>query len=185
MDIIAVFFIALGLALDCFAVAVSAGMSGKGLSARDAFTMALFFGGFQAAMPIAGWWAGTAVYGFISGFDHWVAFGLLSLIGVKMTFDAIFGREGRTPRRIGPGTLVVLALATSIDALAAGISFAFLRMPITVPVVIIGLVSFCMSLAGAFLGRKVGLLFARTAEVAGGFVLIAIGAKILIQHLGL
>lgn len=170
--------------MDAFAVAVSSGVTIKNFKLKNALTMALFFGGFQAVMPVIGWLAGMGLKQFIVDWDHWVAFGLLSFIGIKMIYESFKIKEETD----GDGAmslyvLFVLSVATSIDALIVGTTFAFLDMVIFVPVVIIGIVTFCFSLAGAYIGKKVGHFFENKIEIIGGLTLIAIGFKILLEHL--
>jgi len=182
--------IALGLSMDAFAVAVASGATMKRLHLPHALKMALFFGGFQALMPALGWLAGLGMKNFISGVDHWIAFGLLSAIGGKMLYEAFKIKEeedcgGPKTCPFDTGTLTVLAIATSIDALAVGLTFAALAVSIVAPVLVIGAVTFAMSVAGVRLGSSGGHFFEHRMEAAGGFILIGIGLKILAEHLGL
>lgn len=181
---IEIFLIAVSLALDAFAVSVSTGISTPGFSWRQGAKMGLWFGGFQFAMPLIGWFLGSSVARYIEAFDHWIAFGLLVLIGGHMVWDALKGGEGESaPADLSAGRLCVLAVATSIDALAVGVSMAFMEVNILVSALIIGVVAFVLSLAGGLLGKKLGTLFQKGAQVAGGCVLIGIGIKILWEHL--
>jgi len=182
--------IALGLSMDAFAVAVASGATMKRLHLPRALKMALFFGGFQALMPVLGWLAGLGMKSFISGVDHWIAFGLLTAIGGKMLYEAFKIKEeedcgGPKTCPFDTGTLTVLAIATSIDALAVGVTFSVLSVSIITPVLVIGLVTFAMSVGGVKLGSSGGHFFEHRMEAAGGLILIAIGLKILIGHLGL
>ncbi|OGR78546.1 MAG: hypothetical protein A2X32_04645 [Elusimicrobia bacterium GWC2_64_44] len=182
--------IALGLSMDAFAVAVASGATMKRLHLPNALKMALFFGGFQALMPALGWLAGLGMKNFISGVDHWIAFGLLSAIGGKMLYESFKIKEeeecgGPKTCPFDTGTLTVLAIATSIDALAVGLTFAALAVSIVTPVLVIGAVTFAMSVAGVRLGSSGGHFFEHKMEAAGGLILIAIGLKILAGHLGL
>lgn len=184
MDIIAIIFIALGLAMDAFAVSVTSGLIIKNLHIKNALKIALFFGAFQAIMPIIGWLAGLSVRDLIAGFDHWIAFGLLCFIGSRMIYESIKPEQNKTP--IDPlniYVLLLLSIATSIDALAVGLSFAFIDISIATPVIIIGLVTFILSYIGVSIGARVGHFFEKKMEIAGGLILIGIGAKILIEHL--
>ncbi|MBX5326285.1 MAG: manganese efflux pump MntP family protein [Candidatus Bathyarchaeia archaeon] len=184
MDIVTITLIAFGLAMDAMAVSVTSGIAIKRVKINNALKIALFFGGFQAFMPIVGWLAGLSLVGFISGVDHWMAFGLLSFIGGKMIFDSPkieSHKEESKPLTLY--VLLVLSVATSIDALAVGLSFAFLKISIAAPVIIIGTVTFLFSLMGVFAGAKLGHLFENKIEIVGGFVLIGIGIKILVEHL--
>jgi putative Mn2+ efflux pump MntP len=174
--------------MDAFAVSVASGATMKRL--HNALKMGLFFGGFQAVMPVLGWAAGLSMKNFISGWDHWIAFALLSAVGGKMVYEAFKIKEeeecgaGKTCP-FDTGTLTVLAIATSIDALAVGLTFSMLQVSIIAPVLVIGLVTFLMSVAGVKLGSTGGHFFEHKMEAAGGFILIAIGLKILLEHLGL
>ena len=183
MDLPTLLMIAVGLAMDAFAVSICSGLVIERLRLRDAVRIAFSFGAFQALMPVFGWLAGLAVSDVIQKFDHWAAFGLLALIGSKMIYEA--NRGGHKPCRSDPRKLVVLlalSVATSIDALAVGVTFAFLDVSIAVSAAVIGVVTFLLSLAGVYIGRRTGHRFERKAETAGGLILIAIGAKILIKH---
>lgn len=176
------FLLALGLAMDAFAVSISGGSTVKPFRLSDAFKMAVFFGGFQALMPLIGWLAGNTVSDFVSDWAPWIAFGLLAFIGGKMIYEAFFGdEEGITS--LSYSVLFLLAIATSIDALAVGVSFAFLNTPVLVPVIIIGCVTFILSFCGAFLGYRLGHFFEHEVEVLGGLILIGLGGKILAEHL--
>jgi putative Mn2+ efflux pump MntP len=146
--------------------------------------MALFFGGFQALMPVLGWLAGQELRPLIQGVDHWVAFGVLSLVGAKMIYEAFsLAEEERLTAPPGIVLLLTLAIATSLDALAVGLSLAVLRVEIALPALVIGVVTFVMTLLGVSLGRRFGHLFESKIEAAGGVVLILIGVKILWEHL--
>lgn len=184
---IEVFLIAVSLALDAFAVSVSSGISVKGFGWKHAVKMGLYFGLFQFAMPLIGWFLGSSVSGYIEAVDHWVAFVLLAVIGGRMVWGALHsacGEEGEAPGDLTAKRLVVLAIATSIDALAVGVSMAFMDVNILVSAAVIGVVAFVLSIVGGLLGKRLGCLFQRRAEMVGGFVLIAIGIKILVEHLG-
>ncbi len=184
MDVITILIIAIGLAMDAFAVSIVSGLTLAHIRVRNALTVALFFGSFQALMPLIGWLSGNTLKGYISGFDHWVAFGLLCAIGCKMIYESFkleSDKENVDPQKIG--VLFVLAIATSIDALAVGISLSFLDVAIIIPALIIGLVTFLLSFGGVYVGNKFGHFFERKMELVGGLVLIGIGIKILIEHL--
>jgi len=176
--------IAFGLAMDAFAVSVASGVVIKEEKLAHAVRIALFFGGFQAIMPLLGWLAGAGLVRFISGFDHWVAFGLLTLVGCKMIYEAFkFSEEEKMARRrYGIGALFILGVATSIDALAVGFSLSVLHQAIITPVIVIGLVTFVLSLAGVGIGDRFGHWFESKIEIAGGLTLIGIGVKILLAH---
>ena len=176
--------------MDAFAVALASGATMKRLHLPNALKMALFFGGFQALMPVVGWAAGLSMKDFISGWDHWIAFGLLLAVGGKMIYEAFKIKEeeecgGPKTCPFDTGTLTVLAIATSIDALAVGLTFSLLQLSIIGPVLVIGVVTFLMSVAGVKIGSAGGHFFEHKMEAAGGFILIAIGLKILLGHLGL
>lgn len=180
-----IILIAIGLSMDAFAVAVSSGVAARNLRFSHALRMALFFGGFQAIMPTIGWLAGVGIKNYISDFDHWIAFGLLTFIGLKMIYES-FRMRPKDDDKNDPFkffTLILLAVATSIDALAVGTTFAFLNILIVVPVIIIGCITFAFSFAGVYLGDRFGHFFENKIEVVGGLVLIGIGVKILLDHL--
>jgi manganese efflux pump family protein len=177
------FLLGLGLSMDAFAVSMSSGTTIRPFRVSDALKLALFFGGFQALMPVLGWFGGNAVSDFVSAYAPWIAFGLLAFIGVKMIYEAFYGSpEGKADHLSYP-VLFMLAIATSIDALAVGISFAFLKTPILEPAVIIGCVTFFMAFCGAILGYRIGHFFENEVEILGGLILIGIGTKILAEHL--
>jgi len=162
----------------------------KRLHLSNAVKMGLFFGGFQAVMPVIGWLAGLGMKNFISGVDHWIAFCLLVLVGGKMLYEAfkIKEEEDCVAKKTCPfdtGTLTILAIATSIDALAVGLTFSLLSVSIAGPVLVIGLVTFLLSIAGVKLGTAGGHFFEHKMAAAGGAVLILIGIKILLEHLAL
>lgn len=185
-----ILLISLGLAMDAFAVSVASGATMKRLHLPRALKMAMFFGGFQALMPVVGWAAGMSARSYISAWDHWIAFGLLAAIGGKMLYEAFSIKEeeecrGAKTCPFDTGTLTVLAIATSIDALAVGLTFSVLDVSIATPVLVIGAVTFAMSVAGVKLGSAGGHFFEHRMEAAGGLILIGIGLKILLEHLGL
>jgi len=185
MSPILVLGVAVALAMDCFAVSLGLACGSKRLENRQVLRMATFFGGFQFVMPIAGWLAGDRLLGFIKDFDHWVAFGLLALIGGRMVYESFEQGEkakaGRPDRTQGT-RLVVLSLATSIDALAVGLGLGVIRTNILYPASVIGLMSFVLTIAGAKLGPAAGRVAGRRAELLGGLILIGIGVKILVEH---
>jgi len=184
MDFITIFIIAVGLAMDAFAVSIASGVTLKCFQARPAFRVALFFGGFQAIMPVLGWLAGSSFKQYIEAYAHWVAFGLLAFIGGKMIYESFVIKD--TESKCDPNnitTVFILAIATSIDALAVGLSFSVLQVQIITPVIIIGIVTFLLSLAGVYIGGKFGSLFENKIELLGGLVLIGIGVKILFENL--
>ncbi|PIU17621.1 MAG: hypothetical protein COT18_13035 [Elusimicrobia bacterium CG08_land_8_20_14_0_20_59_10] len=182
-------FIALGLSFDAFAVSIASGATMKRLHLPNALKMAFFFGAFQAFMPVLGWLAGRGLKDLISGVDHWIAFGLLLFVGGKMIYESFELKkeeecESKKTCPFNTGALTVLAVATSIDALAVGLTFSLLSVSILVPVLLIGLVTFLMSAAGVKIGSAGGHFFESKMELAGGAVLILIGLKILAEHLG-
>ena len=179
-----IFLIAVSLALDAFAVSVSSGIAIPGFGWRQAVKMGLWFGAFQFMMPLAGWFLGSSVSGYIEAVDHWVAFGLLALIGGRMAWGAVRGGgdEEEAPADLSAKRLCLLAIATSIDALAVGVSMAFMRVDVLFSAIIIGVVAFALSVVGGLAGRRLGSLFQKRAELVGGLVLIAIGVKILVEH---
>jgi len=183
MDLLHILLIAVGLAMDAFAVSVAEGMALERLTGRHTFRVAVHFGGFQAVMPLLGWLGGMGLRRWVSAYDHWVAFGLLFFLGCKMLADAF--RRDRTERRApsGGGRLIVLSLATSLDALAVGVSLAMLRIRILAPALIIGVVTGLLCAGGVWLGDRAGARLGRWAEVFGGVVLCAIGVEILWRHL--
>lgn len=187
MPIVEIFLIALALSMDAFAVAIASGAGMKKLEVRNALKMGLFFGGFQAIMPVIGWLAGIGMKSFITGVDHWIAFGLLALVGGKMIYEAAKLKDSDEPRpgerAFDTGVLFILAVATSIDALAVGITFSVLNVSIILPVAVIGLVTFALSAAGVQIGVKGGHLFENKMEILGGLLLLGIGCKILFEHL--
>lgn len=177
--------IAIGLSADAFAVSVSSGISIKNVDWMNSLKIALFFGGFQAAMPLIGWAAGQQFSRYIIQYDHWIAFALLAFIGGKMIYETWKNEEVEQANPLDNKVLLLLAVATSIDALAVGISFAFLKIAIIKSVLIIGLITFTLSFAGVHLGDKSGHYLKEYAGFAGGVVLIGIGVKILLEHLGI
>lgn len=182
MPITEIILIALGLSMDAFAVSVASGLAQPRSCLVHALRLGLVFGIFQALMPALGWLGGTGFRDLLAPVDHWIAFGLLMLIGLHMILAPEKESRSSSPV-IRPARLLLLGVATSIDALAAGLTFALLDVEILIPITIIGAVTFITSFAGVYLGRRVGDLFARRAEILGGLILIAIGVRILAQHL--
>ena len=185
MDLITILLIALGLSMDAVAVAISLGLTIKSLKIHNGLIIGIFFGIFQAIMPVIGWAAGRRLRDLIVGVDHWIVFGLLVLIGSKMIYESlkIKSTEKDIPQ-LSIYLLLMLSIATSIDALAIGVSFAFLDIAIIYPVIIIGLVTFLLSFLAVGLGKHLGYLFSRKIEIIGGIILIGIGLKILFEHIG-
>ena len=185
LALLSILSIALGLAADCFAVAFSSSISMRTLSFSQVSRVSLSFGIFQDLMPVLGWFAGRTVVELIAGYDHWVAFILLALIGGRMIWESFRSRDKHTERTdITKGILLLtLSVATSIDALAVGLTFAFLEVNIVMAVSTIGLVAFVATAIGFLLGRKASGLIGKRAEAIGGVVLIAIGLRILLTHI--
>ncbi len=184
MDLISIILIAFALAMDCFAVSIISGMSIKQLKVSSGLKIAVSFGGFQALMLLFGWSAGLGAKDFVSGVSHWIAFALLSVIGLKMIYGSIKPRSG--DKEVDPlnvYVLLILSIATSIDALVVGVSFAFLEISIVFSAILIGTIAFSLSFLGVFIGDKFGNIFGRKTEIVGGLILIGIGIKILVEHL--
>ena len=182
MNLLTILLIAVGLAMDAFAVSITSGFTIQKLHIRHALRIAFLFGLFQAVMPVLGWLLGSSMYRLIVHIDHWIAFGLLSFIGIKMIVES-FQLDVEKTSPLKTGVLFILAVATSIDALAVGVTFAVLDTAIFTPVVIIGVVTFVMSFCGIYIGEKFGHFFEKKIEIFGGLILIGIGVKILIEHL--
>ncbi len=186
MEFINILAIAVALAMDAFAVAIATGVALKTVSPRQAFRLSWHFGLFQAIMPIIGWFGGETVYAFIQHYDHWVAFGLLAFVGghmIREAFEPEHHREERKDPTKGM-RLVMLSVATSIDALAIGFSMSMIGMRVFFPALIIGIVALLFTLVGLYVGARVGsgTRVAHYAEIAGGVVLILIGLNLLYKH---
>jgi putative Mn2+ efflux pump MntP len=178
-----ILLLAVGLGMDAFSVAISAGAISPKFSWDSVFRLSLSFGLFQFFMPIAGWYTGQTIHTMISRYDHWVAFGLLAYVGGKMIWE---GLREESMEYIDPTrgmTLLILSIATSIDALAVGLSLAFLNVPILFPSVVIGMVAFAMTGCGMYFGKQIAKYVGRKVEILGGLILLGIGLKILIEHL--
>jgi putative Mn2+ efflux pump MntP len=184
MSIFVLFSIALGLSMDAFAVSICKGLSMSKMSWKNAVIVGLYFGGFQALMPLLGYLLGTQFEAFISNVDHWVAFALLSFIGLHMIKESRDKCEECDPS-FDIKTMLTLAIATSIDALVIGMTFAFLRVNIIPAISLIGVITFVLSVIGVKIGNTFGTKYKSKAELAGGIVLILIGIKILLEHLGI
>lgn len=182
MTIAEIFIIAVGVSMDAFAVAVAKGLSTPALKPRQAFSTALWFGGFQALMPVIGYYLGVSFADFVSSVDHWIAFILLGIIGGNMIKESFDKESVKADSDYSFRSMFPLAVATSIDALAIGVSLAFLKVEIWMAVLIIGLVTGGFSFAGTYVGRIFGIRYKSKAEFAGGFILMAIGLKILLEH---
>ena len=185
MSFIEIFFIALCLSMDCLAVSVSFGLR-KNLVWRDILKLAFFFGLFQGVMPVIGWLAGSSVQNVASAVDHWIAFGILSFIGLRMIYESFRGIDEKKSVDIRSWKILLsLSFATSIDALITGVSMGFIKVNILVAVVTFAVVTFLISMAGAYAGLKSIRISPRWAEITGGTVLIGIGLKIVLEHLAI
>lgn len=185
MELIQVMLIGVGLSMDAFAVAVCKGLKMKKIDLKYALLIAAFFGFFQGLMPLVGWFLGKQFEKYITDFDHWIAFGLLAIIGGKMIWEAFHSEGDNCPIIYDIKELFILAIATSIDALAVGITFAFLKTNILSAILIIGCITFVLSLVGVGIGNRFGVKYKNKAEFAGGTILVLIGLKILLEHLGI
>jgi len=184
MDLFSIILLAVALAMDAFSVSISSGLTLKKCGVKHAIILALFFGGFQAIMPVIGWFSGLQLQEIVKAFDHWIAFILLSAVGVKMIYESLSMQEDEEACTVfSLKNVFILSIATSIDAFAVGVTFAFLNVSIIEPIIIIGFVTFILSFLGFYIGKKIGHLFERKIEIIGGFILIAIGFKILFEHL--
>jgi len=183
MDVVTIVLIAVGLAMDAFAVSIASGITITHQRRKNALLMASFFGIFQMLMPLIGWFVGLSLRDLIIGVDHWVAFGLLAFIGSKMIYDSTKKEDGKKGNTIRISSLLTLSVATSIDALMVGLSFAFLQTAIAVPILVIGIVTFALSYAGFMFGCAIGNIFGNKIKILGGLMLIAIGIKRLLDHL--
>ena len=183
MGFLELLLIAVGLSMDAFAVSICKGLSLKKLEGRHAALVGLYFGGFQALMPMIGWALGYRFEHVIESIDHWIAFVLLVVIGLSMIREANKAEE--LDDDLGVRTMLLLAVATSIDALAVGVTFAFLQVRILPAAGLIGLTTFLLSALGVYIGHVFGLKYRAKAEIAGGVILIGIGLKILLEHLGI
>jgi putative Mn2+ efflux pump MntP len=184
MSFAEILLIAFGLAMDAFAVCLGAGTTQHIKGPRPIFRLAFHFGLFQALMPILGWLVGSTIIQWIAPVDHWIAFGLLAFVGVRMIRSGLRGEDESDAVDPSRGaTLIILSVATSIDAFAVGLSLAVLGVGIVYPAIVIGLVAGGMSLLGIFLGGRLGKAFGKRMEVIGGLILIAIGVRVVISHL--
>ncbi len=184
MKLVDIFLIAVALSMDAFAVSICKGLSVRKVNARHVLTAGVYFGGFQAIMPLIGFLLGFKFERFIVSVDHWIAFALLAVIGGNMIKEALGNDEEEPNDSFSFKTMLPLAVATSIDALAVGISFAFLGVDIVKAAILIGITTFVLSGIGIFVGNIFGTKYKSKAELAGGAVLILIGLKILLEHLG-
>jgi putative Mn2+ efflux pump MntP len=186
MPLVLVLGLAAALAMDCFAVSMGLACGRPGLTGRQAVRLASFFGAFQFGMPVLGWLAGEGVVRFMKGVDHWIAFGLLAAVGGRMIYESFSlsdEEKACRPDQTRGGRLVVLSVATSLDALAVGLSLGVIKAGILYPAAVIGIVSFALTIVGARLGPVIGRAAGRRAEILGGLVLIGIGLRILFGHL--
>lgn len=185
---IELFLVGVGLSMDAFAVSICKGLGMEKINKKQALTIGLYFGGFQALMPLIGWFLGIRFQQYITSIDHWIAFVLLVFIGGKMIWEAIHDKDDEVIEKkdqpLDHKEMFLLAIATSIDALAVGITFAFLDTPIVEAIVIIGCTTFVLSIIGVVMGNFFGTRYKKKAEIAGGIILIFIGVKILLEHLG-
>lgn len=189
MGLFEIFMIGVGLSMDAFAASICKGLNMRRLSAKNMLIIGLFFGGFQALMPAVGWMLGKQFEVYITSVDHWVAFALLAFIGGKMIYDVFYDDEGdccsEKTDKLDMKEVLTLAVATSIDALAVGISFAFLQVEILKAVSVIGVITFVLSAVGVAVGNMFGAKHEKNATLAGGIILILIGLKILLEHTGI
>ena len=184
MSFLSILIIAIGLGMDAFSVAIGVGASARAVSWGAVFRLSFCFGLFQFIMPVAGWFAGVSVATVIAGYDHWIAFGLLSLVGGKMIIESFTGKAKVNTADPTKGlSVIILSVATSIDALAVGFSFALLKIPVLYPSTVIGIVAFIMTVCGMLFGEQLGQIFGKKVEIFGGLLLIGIGVKILMEHI--
>lgn len=185
MGIIELILLSIGLGMDAFAVSVCKGISMKKMNWKKACIIGLYFGGFQAIMPVIGYFFGSSFESIITNIDHWIAFILLAIIGAKMIQEAFQKEEEEYNEDISVKTMLVLSIATSIDALAVGITFAFLKVNLLLAITLIGTITFILSVIGTKIGNRFGDKYKSKAELAGGIILIIIGLKILLEHIGI
>ena len=185
MGIVEITLLGIGLAMDAFAVSICKGLSMKKMNWKNTIIIALYFGIFQALMPVIGYFLGTTFEGLVTKFDHWIAFALLLAIGGSMIKEAFSKDEENKTDKVDFKTMSVLALATSIDALAVGITFAFFEVNVLLAVTIIGLITFIISIIGVKIGNRFGDKYQSKAELMGGIILILLGIKILLEHLNI
>lgn len=183
MSFVEIFIIAIALGMDSFAVAICKGLSMKKMNWKKAITIGLYFGGFQALMPLVGYGLGYNFNHIVTSIDHWLAFILLGAIGINMIKEAINKESENWNDDVDFKTMLILAVATSIDALAIGITFAFLKVDLILSIIIIGIVAFLLSVIGVKIGNRFGNKYEKKAELIGGIILILIGIKILLEHL--
>jgi manganese efflux pump family protein len=185
MDTITILLIAFGLAMDSFSVAIAKGLATKTFQITKAFKIGAFFGFFQGIMPIIGWYVGVHVMDLIANYDHWVAFFFLAFIGSKMIYESFKNEPNTLVSSLSIKVLLLLSVATSIDALAVGLSLSLLNVSIVIPAIVTGVVTFSLSFFGVYLGGRFGRILKSRVEALGGLILLAIGLKILLEHLGM
>ena len=183
MELFEIVSIGIGLAMDAFAVSICKGLSMKKMNWKNALIIALYFGIFQSVMPIIGYFLGTTLSGVFQKVDHWIAFILLAIIGGNMIKESTDDELEKRNDNVDFKTMIILAIATSIDALAVGITFAFFKVNLLFAVTVIGVITFLLAIIGVLIGNKFGDKFQNKAELAGGIILIIIGLKILLEHL--
>lgn len=184
MGVLELLLLSVGLAMDAFAVSVCKGISMKKMNWKKAIIIGLYFGGFQALMPTIGYFLGTAFQSLITSIDHWIAFILLGIIGGGMIKESFGDDEENRNDDVSFKTMIVLAIATSIDALAIGITFAFLNVNLVLAISLIGIITFILSVFGTKIGNRFGDKYEKEAEFLGGVILVLLGIKILLEHLG-
>ena len=185
MGVLELVLLSIGLGMDAFAVSVCKGISMKKMNWKKAIIIGLYFGGFQALMPVIGYYLGSAFESLITNVDHWIAFILLGIIGGKMIKDSFGDESENCNDDVSFKTMFVLAVATSIDALAIGITFAFLNVNLGLAVSLIGIITFILAVAGTKIGNRFGDKYEKKAEFVGGVILILLGVKILLEHLNI
>lgn len=185
MGVLELLLLSIGLGMDAFAVSICKGISMKKMDWKKAIIIGLYFGGFQALMPVIGYYLGSAFEGLITNIDHWIAFILLGIIGGKMIKDSFEEDSENSNDDVSFKTMFVLAVATSIDALAVGITFAFLNVNLVLAISLIGIITFGLSVIGTKIGNRFGDTYERNAELVGGCILILLGLKILLEHLNI
>lgn len=183
MSLFDLFLIAVGLSMDAFAVAICKGLSVKKVTLKHGIIVGLYFGGFQAGMPLLGYLLGSSFADYIKAYDHWIAFILLGIIGINMIRESR-EQEEEVNASFGVKAMIPMAIATSIDALAVGVSFAFMKVQIGWAVLFIGAITFTLSAVGVKIGNHFGVKYKSKAELFGGIVLVLLGIKILLEHLG-
>lgn len=183
MNFLTILSLAIALSMDSFSVSICKGLNTRSFSVKTAISCGLWFGGFQALMPLIGYFFGYQFESLITNIDHWIAFGLLLLIGANMIREAFEEEKDNDKNKNNTKTMFLLAVATSIDALAVGVTFAFLMVDIWRAILIIGVTTFLFSFAGVAIGNFFGVKYSKPASVIGGIILILIGTKILLEHL--